>query len=325
MRNSLISLVVLGIIVGFAGTASAAVVEAGQQYTVASAYPGAQGPFLMTQKTDAVGAPVAAADAIVFDTFCTEINEHFAPSSTTQYEVATLSFKSSATNRTLQDYGAWAYWKYATSYAVHTAVNSSATLADALQKAIWWSMKGLDDGTDSPDDGKYREWEADVTNASAVGTLNSAGWSETGTFNDPGTGVVQTAVYTYAPNNNVLDAMEEAAEVAAWLAGGARSGNDEFLAAALGLDYATYTSDPGGNWATEKSFVKVLEITDVRGRPKQDMIAYTGTGTFVPEPASLLMWSLLGGAGLAASQIRRRRAGWSKENRQAIRDVVARR
>ncbi|MCX7424309.1 MAG: hypothetical protein NTW96_01520 [Planctomycetia bacterium] len=76
-------------------------------------------------------------------------------------------------------------------------------------------------------------------------------------------------------------------------------------------------------------------------------LVFTGSGTkiisfnelqdvVVPEPASLIVWSLLGAAGMGLSVWRRGRGGrfmggavpraaWSEENRQAIRRIIARR
>ncbi len=57
--------------------------------------------------------------------------------------------------------------------------------------------------------------------------------------------------------------------------------------------------------------------------------------TGLPEPSTLIIWSLLGAAGMGLSVWRRRhggqwidgyapRAAWSEENRQAIRQIIAR-
>jgi hypothetical protein len=51
----------------------------------------------------------------------------------------------------------------------------------------------------------------------------------------------------------------------------------------------------------------------------------------IPEPAGLVIWSILGGGAAALTALRRRRAGadpqprWSEENRAAIHDLIARR
>jgi len=59
--------------------------------------------------------------------------------------------------------------------------------------------------------------------------------------------------------------------------------------------------------------------------------SYAGNGspletvTFIPEPATMVIWSLLGGAGLLGLRRARRRgnqAGWSEEKRVAIRRIV---
>jgi hypothetical protein len=62
----------------------------------------------------------------------------------------------------------------------------------------------------------------------------------------------------------------------------------------------------------------VVELTGVRTYDLQ-----LGDPT-VPEPASLIVWSLLGAAGAAAALRSRKRRGWSDENRQGIYDVINR-
>jgi hypothetical protein len=47
--------------------------------------------------------------------------------------------------------------------------------------------------------------------------------------------------------------------------------------------------------------------------------------SFIPEPATLVVWSLLGGAGLLGLRGARRRGsrtGWSEENRVAIQRII---
>jgi hypothetical protein len=53
----------------------------------------------------------------------------------------------------------------------------------------------------------------------------------------------------------------------------------------------------------------------------QDAVIEVTQAAPIPEPASLVVWSVIGAAtGLGA--LRRRRARWSKENRQAIVEVI---
>ena len=71
--------------------------------------------------------------------------------------------------------------------------------------------------------------------------------------------------------------------------------------------------------------VKVLNMyKDVNfSQLAQDQLGLGGGDTIppVPEPATVVIWSALGGAAACAVAARRRK-GWSPENRQAILDIV---
>jgi hypothetical protein len=53
---------------------------------------------------------------------------------------------------------------------------------------------------------------------------------------------------------------------------------------------------------------------------------YVGTagGLGVPEPATMIIWSLLGVGGWLGTRVSRRRQGWSDDNRTAIHQLIAR-
>jgi hypothetical protein len=94
-----------------------------------------------------------------------------------------------------------------------------------------------------------------------------------------------------------------------------------------------YQNDSG--WASRAIDPKIAVLTTVTGGPAQDQWVYIPHegGNIVPEPASLLIWSLLGlgSTGLAVWS-RRRRGGltetgeprWSRENREAILSLIDR-
>jgi hypothetical protein len=98
----------------------------------------------------------------------------------------------------------------------------------------------------------------------------------------------------------------------------------------------TFPSDATEEWVHFDLYDTVTSYTEVQhGRKKASSIKYTtvaykapfshdatATGT-IPEPASLVVWSVIGaGAGLGV--IRRRRARWSEENRNEICQIIER-
>ena len=266
MKRYVVGLLVLALVAWIAAPAPAALVTQGQDYKISDVAPGTQGPFKMTQQ----------GGTIVFETYCVEQGETFSWSTT--YTVANDPWispnrVSAKTGRTLQDYGAWVYDIYVSSPSVYNWAapppnSTSLERRDAIQRAIWWSMVGLDVG--APIDGKYREWDL------AVNT---------------GTGGVET----------VSDLVNE---INAWVAS-----PDNIILKGANLDYQYFVDNIEGK--VDLSNIVVLNLVVMGTDPAvsaQDQIAKRDTSqSSIPEPASMLVWSLLGGAGLGLAGVRRRR------------------
>lgn len=86
-------------------------------------------------------------------------------------------------------------------------------------------------------------------------------------------------------------------------------------------DFVTWVNN-NGHLSNDRVFIYNMTTAPTEGPDKQDMIGLDiPGGAQVPEPASLLVWSVLGacGAGVAA---RRKRRGWSAETRRSIERVI---
>jgi len=82
--------------------------------------------------------------------------------------------------------------------------------------------------------------------------------------------------------------------------------------AKVNIDYDTFLGSGWGGLAELHGY-KVINVQDARGNPKQDQVISPENSTgAIPEPASLLIWSVAGGVAVAGAAIRRRRTTrWS--------------
>ena len=93
-------------------------------------------------------------------------------------------------------------------------------------------------------------------------------------------------------------------------------------------DFASANNITIGNLASEKigmqntGDIYVLQLGPTNPNNQDQLFIFSAEEAGVPEPTTLLIWSVLGGAGASVVAARRRK-GWSAEKRQAIRNVVS--
>ncbi len=297
MRKKTALLVVAALMVAFTSAAQAGidfgkdgrfVVDDVVYVNTAPAGADGGGPFLMTEVGDSTN---------VLETFCVEIGESIGSGS---YKVGDVSGdesletqygESSLTGRQLVEYGAWAYYVYMTSETMHTAVNNDTNALTAVQRAIWWSMQNIDANEPYLDGGNN---ELDVlfggpaiTNWVAGDGSDSA-WKQwtnsTGDDGDLQDLVAGLTIYYEGIGTATVTGLS-------W---------DDYQIA-LGVAGDSILKD-------EDVFIYNLVTNDANEWDVQSMIGMnTPAGDpYVPEPASLLIWSLLG-AGVAGAAGRRRR------------------
>jgi len=283
------------VIIGFAAVALLAVVAvpamasvvAGSSYVLnwPNGGPiGDEGPFYMNYVSGGVNPQ--AVDS--FLTFCVEHNEYFQPGNT--YKVDTLDTKSIRTNRGLSGYDAWLYTMFRDEDGWQLPValtNSLLTLKqqdDVLQYAIWAGMVG--NNSDYPSSGT-------PPSASSANIGNAKAEQQFG------------VVSSYLPAMNNVVALN----------GGALT--DAILHTyGIGLyDFERSTWGVAAGYTDPYSYlgkVRALNLTGLDFPSAQDQLGfdYTLQGTPpVPEPMSLIVWSVLGMCGCVAMYRRWKRVG----------------
>ncbi|MCX7424629.1 MAG: PEP-CTERM sorting domain-containing protein [Planctomycetia bacterium] len=232
-----------------------------------------------------------------FYTFCLERYEYFNPPN--WYDIESLPQSSVASNRAMTGYSAWVYNQFLVNVRddiIHPRDNLEATktLIGHYQEAIWMGM---------------------VPYTNVGGTAGR-----------------------YDPGVDTLNV--EPGGAGAELVGNAN--NADLVAAGIDLNsfYAAWSWWHDAPHATnfEKLAVVqsygVISVQDNSGTLKQDMEMLHGepVENITPEPASLLIWSVLGigSAGLAWSRRRRGDSSetgsprWNRANREAICDLIER-
>ena len=279
----------------------------------AISFPNGGGPFWATLYVDnrAVGDSTGqqhngtwvGSNSTLIDAFYTfSVRDSATVSPGTRYDIQELQERTLQSTTVLSGYGAWVFDKFNQEVAIgainprlDTAANKN--VLGVYQAAIWMGLVGWNDANH---DGIFQNSES----MDAVGG--------------------PTATLTADRQNYSLG-----------------SGQDLKSLATEHLRYSDFLAD---SWWTanpnDSEYNKLrtwngiqlmnLQAADGSGVPSQ-MIAYGGPLAFapapVPEPGSLVVWSVLaaGSAGLAAARRRRRRATgvrWSTERREAILAVI---
>jgi len=205
-----------------------------------------------------------------FFTFCVETNQTFSPG--TVYDIRDLSGTSWNTTKAMTGYAAWVFDKFqqnVVSLNPRAPNDTQKAKLATYQKAIWAGMVGFTD-----------------TNTDSV-------WQTSEALGEVGGGTSQYHV------KFGLDWDSDA---------------DEYSTA--GILYSAFLLD-ATNWAWAganeydmlrrfNGYQLINVQTDSAGQAQDQMIAYGGPTGGVPEPATIVVWSLLAGAaGVAA--LRRRR------------------
>lgn len=293
MRRSLLVLmsgllVVLSASIVFAGVYAEAI-----PYKLYAGY-ATEGPF----RADADGT------ANDFFTFCVERTEYFYPG-TTDYEFRLPvgnANKSSQTGRILTGYAAFVYNKFLN----QDLTSLSSGTRDIYQKAIWAGMVGVG----------YNPAEQDISTRMAtmyaeIGKVVLGDWDS---YSSAPLSVTVTrkssllGQYSGAEWGVVQGSQnEEQARAAMWA---------EFATVGLGWNHYLYsnfnalTGYSGGINTVTVLNTNVYIANDSVGANAQDMLASSSTipDNMVPEPVSLIVWSLLGCLGLGLAWRRRRKA-----------------
>ncbi len=104
--------------------------------------------------------------------------------------------------------------------------------------------------------------------------------------------------------NSVFSPFETSGRVAGTLADLQSKYGDESVAIWIGLT----------NGVSAANYANISEV----------YVGTTSAEASVPEPATIVVWSILGGLGIAAARRKNRKHGWSPETRQAIREIIGR-
>ncbi len=240
-----------------------------------------------------------------FQTFCVEYNEEFSPG--TVYDVKSITDGSLQTGRDLTGYAAWVYKTYLDNIA-NITTNSEKAM---FQAAIWGGMVNPSAvaGTIAGEIGSHTtsEW------ANAPATWYS------GAISPPLDGSNNLDLNATAFSDVLGDATVDISydtflgQMSTWSAG-AYANNDDSNAALL------FTNG-----------YHILNLSNTTNTAKvQDMIVSPANTLSVPEPASIVVWSLLAGGAAGVGVSRRRRnklpaAGrWSEGDRNAIFAIIQR-
>jgi hypothetical protein len=261
---------------------------------------GSGGPFQLDFYTDpthstAVYTPHGGGGKIdqVYS-FCAERWEYISLDG--WYNIGSDGIQSVGGTRQLTGYAAWVYdtWLNHASYQGFTKDNNNL-----FQQAIWAGMVYWNDANKNGvrDEGEY----------AAVGSAPQPYGSY------PATGGSEFEITNWNPYTAIWD------------------GTTMFnISWAEFRDNVTWQGiSPGDDL---NGFQRLLTTGDFRllnldipiDQQKQSQLFLSaGSLTLVPEPASLLIWSVAGGLAAAGAAVRRRRpTRWSKQNRQAIHEII---
>jgi hypothetical protein len=265
----------------------------------AIAFPEYGGPFWATLYEDdrvgqANGSWVGGGTTMIdsFFTFCAQRTTTFSPG--TRYDIKNLEVRTLQEAKVLTGYSAWVFDQFnqkVLTSAIDPRINTTANndIMGVYQAAIWMGIVGW---TDDNGDGIFQGTEA----------LDAVGGS--------------TAQLVGDPNSYSIGLASLASEHITY------------------ADFLADTSWTPGSEDTEYDMLRTwrgIQLMNVQGNSGSDaqdqMIAYGGPLSAVPEPASLVVWSVLAGgaAGFAVSRKRRRQAlqgRWSPETRDAILEVI---
>jgi hypothetical protein len=225
-----------------------------------------------------------------FYTFCVERGEHVSVNPPTWYDIAGIDTTSHVSGtRALSGYSAWVYEKFLAKVALEGfdphESNDNRVIAGDYQEMIWAGMLTFDD---ADGDGS---WDSDELFTADVGGAGS--------------------------ENEGVDLEADRYD---------------------GFSYAEFLDDEGW-WGdelgdnptdTEKLSVtklyRVINLQTADGSVAQDMTILTQEPVSgVPEPASLLIWSFLGLAGVSLWSRRGRESlpqRWSRRDREAIYSLI---
>jgi len=306
MKRGILALLVLALVAAIPAVSVASILvqdHAGYTITAGAPRAGNGGPFVMGWTTGTPSSPYGS-----FDTYCVEEGEYITLGGTyyvgnpTTPTVTGLGYASVRTGRGLSGYTAWLYtmarghdlWQLPSEMGT-----IDATDTQYLQQAIWAGMLGTKQGS------TYENW---------------------------GVGRATTTGQPYDGAEFAISAWTEYAARGISFADFLLSGWD---GEATGLSPGTKatTTDQISKMMSHTGDVVVLNMYTLDGVDAQDQLGLTlGDGDPpVPEPATIVIWSLLGmGSWLGMRVWRQRRGGpvgrqpWSNENRTAIHDIIAR-
>lgn len=272
------------VLLGISSAALASVdFEAGMWYRVQ--HPGgygSEGPFKMEYYGTTKTATTRDASKD-FWTYCVERAEFFSPGSYYQFAVNDAQNLSSNTGRRLTGYSAWVYNKFrAGEIPIGTLTGHTATGDyNTVQLAIWAGVIGQN---------------ADVSLQANIGKIVLADW------NSYSSGITATVVRS---NNKPFQGAEwgysPANTAAMW---------NQFDALGLGWD-----DFQNSTWFGSYGYVSTggTPVVLLFNNGVQDFLGTIGNVVIeengVPEPASLIVWSLLGCLGVSLAWRRRRKAG----------------
>lgn len=248
--------------------------------------------------------------ADTFTTFCLEYNEHFSPGST-RYDVALINTKTVNTGYYLTGYAAWVYKTYLDEITNPTLNANSERYT--FQKAIWGGVVASLTGI-SAELGTLANSEWGNTGAGASLSLNPAFVASSASFSNV-TGVALAA----DPDRIDISTGAFLAQMSTWSGGVYANGDSSDAALSFLNGYRVLNLQTNAGYA----------VGPPASGYAQDMIVGPANVLSVPEPASIVVWSLLAGgaAGVGVARKRRQKAPkgrWSAESRQAIFSVIDR-
>ena len=299
MKTRTLLFALLGVAFLAVQVSAAVVVDDGETWDVTypaapfNNVPGTGGPFTMTYDH---GSMTGDKTGLSFTTFCVQTNEYFTPGNNNLL-VAEIGLETRLVDGNqdynLTGYAAWVFDQFtqAGGLAAINGANDAAKQQNAylLQQAIWAGMV-----RDPSGDG--------VGYASQVNTALSI--------------INNATIENGAAMAGIIGTGSTDLSVQAWartMAAGTIDLNNK----------STWLGDTGLNTLDfGNGNVAILKMTTQGSSNTQDLIGYEDTQARVPEPASLLVWSLLG-AGVAGAGARRKRR-WSNKTRESINRIFDR-
>jgi hypothetical protein len=319
VKRGVLALLVLALVAAIpaASMASVVLVQDHAAYTITAGNPraGNGGPFVMTNATYGY-----------FDTYCVEQGEYISLGGTyyvgdpTSDPAGTgLSYETVRTDRELSGYTAWLYtmardhdlWQLPSEMGTGTAGAIIGTDTQYLQQAIWAGMLGTEQGS------TFTNW--------GVGRLNDV----VPKIGAPTGGAHDGAEFEIS---NWAEYANRGISFADFLASG---WNGEVTGLSPGEALPVDTTARNliiSAMMSHTGDVVVLNMYTSDGFLAQDQLGLTnGDGNPpIPEPATIIVWSLLGAASWLGMGVWRRRRGpvgrqpWSDENRSAICAIIER-